>query len=145
MNKSGVDGRHLEQADSTMAGTSGARTAEMQELERTMELLRDGGYGYLPEQKQSGNVRILMEDFNSLGILTQSWKVDKLNAMIKSLNIDILCGCETQVDWRLVPPEKQFLKVIQPGIETKGVAACNTTSRVKTRDQVGGVAAVAIG
>jgi hypothetical protein len=86
-----------------------------------------------------------MEDFNSLGILTQSWKVDKLNAMIKSLNIDILCGCETQVDWRLVPPEKQFLKVIQPGIETKGVAACNTTSRVKTRDQVGGVAAVAIG
>ena len=51
-----ADGRHLEQVPVAAVGQEGARTAELQELQRMMQLLRDGGYGYLPEQKQSGNV-----------------------------------------------------------------------------------------
>jgi hypothetical protein len=77
MQRSSVPGEQLEQGVPAASLVGEVGTAEMNELRRTMELLRDGGYGYLPQHKQSGNVRIIMENFNSLGICTQSWKIDK--------------------------------------------------------------------
>lgn len=70
MHSSMASGVQLEQAAPAADLSGETVTAEMSELRRTMELLRDGGYGYLPQHKQSGNVRILMENFNSLGIYT---------------------------------------------------------------------------
>jgi hypothetical protein len=56
MHSSSASGGQLEQAVPAADLTGETVTAEMSELRRTMELLRDGGYGYLPQHKQSGNV-----------------------------------------------------------------------------------------
>ena len=91
-----------------MEPTPEAETQELHEFHATLELLSDRGIGYLPSTKRSGRVRVYFENWNSLGIFTQKWKLDKLNALIKQLSIDIVAGCESQVDWRFAPPHMQF-------------------------------------
>ena len=58
----------------------------------------------------------------------QKWKIDKLNALVKQLSIDIVAGCESQVDWR-VSPQMQFMNLLTPGQGVKGIAAHNTTGK----------------
>jgi len=107
--------------------TPEAEAQELCEFHATLELLSDGGIGYLPSTKRSGRVRLYFENWNSLGIFMQKWKLDKLNALIKQLPIDIVVGCESQVDWRFAPPHMQFTNLLTPGQGVKGIAAHNTT------------------
>ena len=79
---------------------------EVREFQTTLELLSDGGVGYLPETKHNGRVRLYFENWNSLGLFTQRWKLDKLNETIKHLAVDVVAGCESQVDWSYVPHNK---------------------------------------
>ena len=95
--------------------TTSAQEQATNELRRTIELLDDGGSGYLPTKKRSGLVRLYFENWNSLGVFTQKWKMDKLNATIQKLDLDIVTGCESQVDWRFVPPTRQFQQLLTPG------------------------------
>lgn len=130
----------------TAACNLDASQAEIREIQRTMELLEDGAVGYMPEDKKAGRVRIWFENVNSLCVFTQKWKLSKINnEIIPDLQVDLLLCCETQCDWRMVGPDQQFLRLIQPGLSRKGIAACNTTGRPINRDQVGGTAAVGIG
>ena len=109
-----------------------------------LDLLDNGGIGYMPEKKQRGWIRLMFENWNSLGIYSQSWKIDRLNFLIKRLNIDIVAGCECQTDWSFVNPDNQFHSLLSPGRAKKGVAAHNTTERIQ-RDQMGGTAITGVG
>jgi hypothetical protein len=81
---------------------------ESYEMQRTLELLRNGGTGFLPESKQHGWVRLMFENWNSLGIGTQSWKLDRLNYLITHLKIDIIAGCKSQCNWSMEDTNSQF-------------------------------------
>jgi len=109
-----------------------------------LELLEDGGVGYMPDKKHNGWIRLMFENWNSLGIYTQSWKVDRLNYLVKHLNIDIVAGCECQTDWSFVNSDNQFHSLLSPGRAKKGIASHNTTERIQ-RDQMGGTAITGVG
>ena len=123
-----------------------ASVTEINEIKKTTELLKDGGVGYIPSTKKSDRVRICHENVNSLGIGTKTWKLDKLNgSILQGLEVDVFTCCEIQCDWRFVPQDKQWRKIIRPGVEVKGQAANNTAGKKISRDQVGGTAVAAIG
>jgi len=52
-------------------------------MDRLVELLEDGGIGFLPERKKRGWVRLMFENWNSLGVFSHHWKIDCLNYLIK--------------------------------------------------------------
>ena len=121
-----------------------AKDQECREMRGMIELLEDGGVGYIPEKKGHGWVRIMFENWNSLGVCTQSWKFDRLNYLVKRLNIDIVAGCECQTDWSKVDNDNQFHSLLAPGRAKKGIASHNTTERIQ-RDQPGGTAIAGVG
>ena len=121
-----------------------AKDQESREMRGMIELLEDGGVGYLPEKKSHGWVRIMFENWNSLGVCTQSWKFDRLNYLVTRLNIDIITGCECQTDWSKVDTDNQFHSLLAPGRAKKGIASHNTTEKIH-RDQPGGTAITGVG
>ncbi len=80
-----------------------AATRENFEMNRTLAILTEGGTGFLPTHKSNGYVRIMFENWNSLGIFTHSWKIDRINYLIKKHQIDVVAGCESQCNWAKVP------------------------------------------
>ena len=122
-----------------------AHKQESRELLQTIELLNVGVIGYMPTKKKSGMTRISFENWNSLGIFTQSWKMDKLNSKVQRLDLDVITGCETQTDWRFVPPKRQLEQLLTPGLARTTIAANNTMGQKINRDQVGGTAAAVLG
>jgi hypothetical protein len=68
-----------------------------------------------------------------------------VNNLINQLSINIISGCESQVDWQFVEPHRQFPNIIAPRHGVKAVCANNVTGRQIARDQVGGTAVAAIG
>ena len=113
-------------------------------MEQLVHLLQDGGVGFMPKRKGGGWVRVMFENWNSLGIFTHGWKVDRLNQLINNLQVDIVAGCESQCHWTLVPAKRQFSQLLCPGVSTCGIAANNVTETIN-RDQMGGTAITAIG
>ena len=99
-----------------------------------LEFLEDGGIGFMPDKKEGGWLRVMFENWNSLGVFTHSWKIDRLNYLIKRLSIDIVAGCECQWDWTMVDHNHQFTSLLAPGTAKKGVTANNTNERIH-RDQ----------
>ena len=77
---------------------------EVRKMQHTLELLQDGGVGYLTERKPTGWVRIMRENWNSLGVFTHNWKLDRLKYLIKHLHVDLLAGCELQCNWSFQDP-----------------------------------------
>ena len=117
---------------------------ENREMLRTLELLQHGGTGSLSEKKSHGWIRLMFENWNSLGIGTQSWKLDRLNYLIKHLRIDIVAGCESQCNWTMIDKHNQLQALLTPGMATKGVTAHNRMEKIQ-KDQAGGTAIVGIG
>jgi hypothetical protein len=101
-------------------------------------------YGKAPEAKPDNCVRVVMENFNSLGFFTNGVKINALNKLCRKFNSDILTGCETQVDWRQATDEQQFRNLIGVGMDTRSVVAHNINERMK-RNQHGGCAMMAMG
>ena len=142
-----LDNPHYYEPNGDTIGTNRLALAadqECREMRRTLELLEDGGVGFMPEKKSHGWVRIMFENWNSLGVCTQSWKFDRLNYLVKSLNIDIVAGCECQTDWTKVDNDNQFHSLLAPGRAKRGTASHNTTERIH-RDQPGGTAITGVG
>ena len=54
-----------------------AGESEQREMNTLLEFLKEGGVGNLPEQKRDGWVRIMFENWNSLGVFTHNWKLDR--------------------------------------------------------------------
>lgn len=127
-----------------LSGNSQAMNTEQREMRHLLELLNEGGLGYMPAKKTDGWIRIMFENWNSLGVFTHRWKVDRLNHLIRQLQVDVIAGCESQCDWSFVDRPNQFLDIIAPGSGSKGIAAHNTTERL-CREQMGGTAIAALG
>jgi hypothetical protein len=121
-----------------------AREVEVREMQRTIEMLQDGGVGFITENKKDGWVRLMFENFNSLGVFTQTWKIDRLKYLIKHLHIDIISGCELQCDWSFVDSGSHFPDLLANGQVLKGLASHNINERIQ-REQMGGTAIASIG
>eukprot|EP00956_Cyclotella_meneghiniana_P019224 scaffold32771_cov65-Cyclotella_meneghiniana.AAC.1 len=100
---------------------------EQREMSSLLELLAHGGSGFMSEEKRAGWIRIMFENFNSIGIGIQDWKIGRLNSLIESLRIDILAGAETNLDWRMLDDSQQLLDLLVPGKAKRGLAVNNVT------------------
>ena len=119
-------------------------SATSQIREQVDKFWRKPAYGKAPRTKPDDCVRIIMENFNSLGIFTNSTKINALNKLCREFKADILAGCETQADWRQATEEQQFKNVIGVGTETRSIVAHNINERMQ-RNQHGGCAMMAMG
>ena len=129
-----MDNPHYFEPRSCIVGKNQVARAldtEHREMQRTLELLKDCGVGYMPKKKRNGWVRIMFENWNSLAIHTQSWKLDRLNYLVGKLNIDVIAGCECQTDWMIVNRDNQVHSLLTPGQATKGLAAHNSNERIQ--------------
>lgn len=97
----------------------------------------------LSQEKRAGWVRIMFENFNSIGIGTQNWKMERLNHLVKDLKIDIVAGYETNLDWRQLP--ESMMDLLSPGQAKKGTVAHNSTGDILHRNQRGGTMISAVG
>jgi hypothetical protein len=99
-------------------------------------------YGHIPHLKPSHSIRIAMENFNSLCVLSGNVKINELNNMCREYTVDILCGCKTQIDWQQVPQARKFQNLFGAGTETRSVFAHNINKRMRP-NQFGGCAMMA--
>jgi hypothetical protein len=106
--------------------------------------MRMPAYGQAPRVKPDDCVRLIMENFTSLGIFTKGTQINSLNKLCRQFNTDIFAGCETQADWRQAMDEQQFRNIIGVGMETRSVVAHNINERM-LRNQHGGCAMMAMG
>eukprot|EP00956_Cyclotella_meneghiniana_P023606 scaffold46222_cov40-Cyclotella_meneghiniana.AAC.4 len=111
--------------DPDLSAVDRAATTEAREINSLLQLLHEGGVGIISQEKRAGWVRIMFENFNSIGVGTQDWKMDRLNHLIKDLKIDIVAGCETNVDWGQLP--ESMMDLLSPGQAKKGTVAHNST------------------
>jgi hypothetical protein len=49
-----------------------------------------------------------MENFNSLRVTLGNSKINAINNLLRDFKVDMLCGCKTQVDWRMVPQDQHY-------------------------------------
>ena len=124
---------HLANEESTALRQVIATSASMQKLNK---------YGHIPRLKPSHSIRIAMENFNSLCVLSGNEKINELNNICREYTVDILCGCETQIDWRQVPQARKFQNLFGAGTETRSVVAHNINERMRP-NQFGGCAMMA--
>jgi hypothetical protein len=120
------------------------QSAQNQISQQLGDFMRTPAYGQAPRVKPDDCVRLIMENFNSLGIFTKGTKINSVNKLCRQFNTDILAGCETQADWRQATDEQQFRNIIGVGLETRSVVAHNINERMQ-RNQHGGCAMMAMG
>ena len=111
---------------------------------------KDGQYGYVPREKPNNTIRLLYENFNSLGVFAtgkaRRRKVNRLKQLLREYGADILAGCETQVDWRYATEENdKFHNLFGKGQERKSVIGFNRTGKKMGRAQNGGTAMITFG
>jgi hypothetical protein len=99
-------------------------------------------YGHAPRLKPDHTIQFAMENFNSLCVMLGNAKITAVNNMCRKYNVDILCGCKTQIDWRQVPQSRKFHNLFGVGTETRSVVANNINERMRP-NQFGGCAMMA--
>ncbi len=137
--------RHQESAIAVTAlQLAQAEGSAFQEVSRALEKFsNECKYGHTPHEKPSDSIRLVMENFNSLCVTSGSKKITPINNLCRDFKVDILCGCETQTDWRMVPSSRQFNKLFGMGTETRSVVAHNINECMLV-NQYGGCAIMAM-
>jgi hypothetical protein len=74
-------------------------TAQNEVTSASSTFSRDEKYGYALREKPAHSICIVMKNFNSLCISSGNAKVNAVNNLCRDFKVDILCGCETQIDW----------------------------------------------
>jgi hypothetical protein len=120
------------------------QSAQNQISQQLGDFMRMPAHGQAPRVKPNDCVRLIMKNFNSLGIFTKGTKVNSLNKLCRQFNTNILAGCKTQADWRQATDEQQFRNIIGIGMETRSVVAHNINERMQW-NQHGGCAMMAMG
>jgi hypothetical protein len=85
------------------------------------------------------SICLVMENFNSLCVTFGNSKINAINNLCQDFKVDLLCGCETQVDWRQVPESFCFHNMFSAGTETQSIVAHNVNERMWP-NQFGGCA-----
>jgi hypothetical protein len=78
--------------------TQHEQSATSQIRKQVEEFWHKPAYGKAPREKPSDCVRVIMENFNSLGVFTNSTKINALNKICREFKADVLAGCKTQAD-----------------------------------------------
>jgi hypothetical protein len=109
--------------------------------------IRTGRYEYALQEKPDDTVRLMVENWNSLGIFTGKSKVSRINSLLRTFEVDVVAGSETQCDWRQAPAEDKFGEIIAPGVSKRVVTGHTVTEEVglTPRDQRGGTAMAGLG
>ena len=93
-----------------------------------------GRYGQAPRSKPADVIRIMFENFNSLGVFAKGKarrkKIRRLNQLMKTYNVDVMSGCETQADWRFAKEDKRFENLFGKGQDRRHVVGYNTTEKI---------------
>ena len=123
-----------------------ARAAVCEEV----ELIRKSGqYGHVDKTKPDNTVRVLFENFNSLGVFSTGCarrkKIRRLKKLLKEYDVDLFAGCKTQCDWRFAEDHERFENLFGQGQDRKSVVGFNKTEAKITRRQHGGTAMMALG
>jgi hypothetical protein len=79
----------------------------------------------------------------SLCVTSGNKKITPINNLCRDFKVDILCGCKTQTDWRMVPSSRQFNKLFGMGTETRSAVTHNINERMLA-NQYGGCAIMAM-
>jgi hypothetical protein len=65
-----------------------------------------GVYGNIPAIKPDDSIRVMYEIFSSLSVFSvgpmRHKKIRQINKLIADYGVDVLAGCETRMDWRLL-------------------------------------------
>jgi hypothetical protein len=85
-----------------------------------------------------------MENFNSLGVFTNSTKINALNEICREFKADVLAGCKPQADWHQATEEQQFENILGVGMDTRSIVVHNINEQMQ-RNQHGGCAMMAMG
>ena len=103
----------------------------------------------IKQAKPDDVVRVFFENFNSLGVFTQGKarrkKIKRLRELAGKYDIDVMCGVETQTDWRYAKTSENFDNLLFRGEERKSVVGFNSAEDKMCRHQEGGTAMVARG
>jgi hypothetical protein len=84
------------------------QSAQLQISQQIGDFLQMQDYGQAPGTKPDNCVRVIMKNFNSLGVFTKGTKTNSLNKLCWQFNTNILAGCKTQADWHQAFKEHQF-------------------------------------
>jgi hypothetical protein len=95
------------------------------------EVWKNEKYGHAPREKPTHLIQIAMENFNSLCICLGNAKITAINNLCQDFKVDLLCGCETQIDWRQVPQARKFHNLFGVGTETSSIMAHNINKRMQ--------------
>ena len=116
----------------------------LRQVETTRNILQaTSKYGHAPRLKPAHTIRIAIENFNSLCVMSGNAKITAVNNMCNEYKVDILCGCKTQIDWRQVPQSRKFHNLFGVGTETQSAVAHNIYERMRP-SQFGGCAMMAL-
>ena len=102
-------------------------------------------YGNFPRKNPEDCSRLMLENWNSLGLFTQKKKVSDVNMMIAQYEVYGLGGCEPQADWRFSDVKHKFHKLLMKCKERKIIIWFNYTEEKIARGQRGGMEMIAIG
>ncbi len=72
-----------------------------------------------------------MENFNSLCVTSGNSKINAINNLCRDFKVDILCGCETQVNWHQVPESGRFHNLVGAGTQTRSIVAHNVNKKMR--------------
>lgn len=103
-----------------------AGVVKQHEMNLLLQLLSHGSVGFMSKEKHSGWITIMSKNFNSIGIGMQDWKIDHLNSLDSSLHIDVLAGCERNLELHQIDKHHQLLDLLVPGTSKCGIVAHNT-------------------
>jgi hypothetical protein len=122
-----------------------AESAAVQQVAASAEeLWKSEKYGHAPQEKPAHSIRIMMENFNSLCVTSGNAKINAINGLCRNFKINLLCGCETQVDWRIVSQTRRFYNLFGAGSKMRSVLA-HYINKCIWINQFGGCAIMAMG
>ncbi len=107
-------------------------------------LWKEEKYGHTPREKPAHSIRLVMENFSSLRVTSGYSKITTINNLLSNFKVDMLCGCKTQVDWRMVPQDWCFHNRFGIKSETQSVVAHNTNEQMRP-NQYSGCMMMALG
>jgi hypothetical protein len=68
-------------------------------------LWREEKCSHAQREKTAHSIQLVMENFNSFCVTSGNSKINAINNLLRDFKVNMLCGCKTQVDWRMVPQD----------------------------------------
>ena len=102
-------------------------------------------YGHLPSKKPNDVVRLLFENWSTLQLWKSFKRVETIEHLRRTYEVDILLGAEHRTDFRFAEEAQKFANLFGAGEPRRGMAGYNTTEPKRTRELYGGTAAMAFG